>query len=450
MSENSGSGDQPRLISLQDIIISDSPFLSLNYNLPSEFFEKVLEYEIFLKEKFDPKIFFDLINYYSKAIEFYESINDPKFLVYNQALNFLFEQPEAKKFMEGKDLGKEFRKKEIIKRFKQCEKIVTEEKVKIFIEKRTNEKSIKSSIDNLYNKDIEKQKNNFKKKLEEKRIKYNNKYNNKENNDIKLSNQNENKENIVANIKDDKIENEKNENKKDEKIKEEDEFKIEGVENLDQGDVGEEQEEISEIDFNLDDVMELVNLAKEENKEGNNKIEDKNEGNNNEIQQNENQKGLKEEQKPNNNYNKLLLQKSLKRTNKTRLLEKLLENFDNYFNGYYEHFVKNNIDLIMKEFDNNEKELSKKVCESGTNYLNQIKDMEYLLDNKDNEESYKKEIGNIIKQLNGEKKNNIEKMISENDKEIKKINKQYIVNNILLKEKFKLDTTKLLNSFIFK
>ena len=76
--------------------------------------------------------------------------------------------------------------------------------------------------------------------------------------------------------------------------------------------------------------------------------------------------------------------------------------------------------------------------------------MEYLLENKDNEESYKKEIENIVKQLNEEREKNIEKMISDNDTEIKKINNKYIVNNTLLKEKFKLDTTKLLNSFIFK
>ena len=96
--------------------------------------------------------------------------------------------------MEGKYLGKEFRKKEIMKKLKQCEKIVTVEQVILFIEKRRNEKNIKASIDNLYNKDIEKQKNNYKKKLEEKRIEYNNnKYKANDNNEIKLSNQNENK-----------------------------------------------------------------------------------------------------------------------------------------------------------------------------------------------------------------------------------------------------------------
>ena len=334
MSHNSGSGEQPKLKSLQDIITSDSSILSFDYKLPPEFFEKVLECEVDLKEKFDPKIFFDLINYYSKAIEFYESISDPKFLIYNQALNFLFEQPEAKKFLEGKDLGKEFRKKEIMQRFKQCEKIVTEEKVKTYIEKRSNGDNIKKSIDNLYNRDIEKQKNSFKKKLEEKRTKYKDKYKNreKENLENNLQNKNEineNKENIIDNIKEDKIK--ENENKKDEKIEDED-FKIGGDEILNLGDSsGEEQDEISEIDFNIDDVMELVNIAKEENKQSKEKNEDKNKQQKKKKKESKNNKIIKEEKKPIIPQRKLLPKKSLKRTNKTRLFEKMMENFGNYF-----------------------------------------------------------------------------------------------------------------------
>ena len=367
MLENNGNGDQTKLTTLEDILNSESSY----YKLPSEFFEKILEYEVNLKEKFDPKIFFELINFYSKAIGFYESINDPKFIIYNQALNYLFEKPEARKFLEGKDLGKEFRKKEIIKRFKQCDKIVTEEKVKSFIEKRTNAENIKSSIDNLYNKDIEKQKNSFKKKLEEKKLKYKDKYKNRENEkneninidnkeikEIKQLNENENKENIINNEADNIIKEKENENnkKKEEKIND-DEFKIDGGELLDVDNVEEEQEEISEIDFNLDDVMELVNIAKEENKENNDNKENKenknNEKNNNE--KNDDKKDIEQEQKSNSTKNTLSLKKSLKRTNKTRFYEKMLENWDNYFSGYYEYFINNNIDIILKDFEDSEK-----------------------------------------------------------------------------------------------
>ena len=39
--------------------------------LPDEFFEQILEYELQLKLKFDPNVFFELINLYSSAIKFY-------------------------------------------------------------------------------------------------------------------------------------------------------------------------------------------------------------------------------------------------------------------------------------------------------------------------------------------------------------------------------------------
>ena len=450
MSANSGNNEEPKLQSLQDIMTSDSAIAAYKYRLPPEFFQKVLDCEVDLKEKFDPKIFFDLINYYSKAIEYYESISDPKFIIYNQALNFLFEQPEAKKFMEGKDLGKEFRKKDIIKRFKQCEKVVTEEKVKVFIEKKTSSESIKNSIDNLYNKDMDKQKNTFKKKMEEKRLKYNDKYQDREkaknknvniinDNEIKLSHENE--DNMIDNNKDiEKNKENDNKEKEDEEV-----FKFDGGEGVFNIDDVEEQEEISEIDFNIDDVMEFVNIAKEENKEKN-----KNENNNDNNNKIEEKSDLKEESKPNIKKNELLLQKSIKMTNKTRFFEKMKDSFDNYFKGYYEYFINNNIDLIIKEFEDNEIEISKKVNESGINVFNQIKDMEYLLENKDTEDSYKKEIGNIINQLKEEEKNNVEKVLSENDEKLKKTDNKYLINNTILKEKFKLDTTKLLNSFIFK
>ena len=449
MSDNSGSNEEPKLQSLQDIMTSDFAIAEYKYRLPPEFFQKVLDCEVDLKEKFDPKIFFDLINYYSKAIEYYESINDPKFIIYNQALNFLFAQPEAKKFMEGKDLAKEFRKKEIIKRFKQSEKVVTEEKVKVFIEKKISSESIKNSIDNLYNKDIDKQKNSFKKKMEEKRLKYNDKYQNREkakNKDVNIINDNEMKlsqekeDNMIDNNKDDE-ENKENDHQEKE---DEDVFKFEGGEGVFNIDDVEEQEEISEIDFNIDDVMEFVNIAKEENKEN------KNENNNDNNNKKEEKSDLKEEPKANIKKNDLLLQKSIKMTNKTRFFEKIKDCFDDYFKGYYEYFINNNIDLIIKEFEDNEIEISQKVNKSGLNIFAQIKDMEYLLENKDTEDSYKKEIENIINQLKEEEKNNIEKILSENDEKLKKTNSKYLINNSILKEKFKLNTTKLLNSFIFK
>ena len=75
---------------------------SKGIQLPDKFFETILDCEFKLKEKFDVKTFYQLINLYSSAINFYESIKDPRFITYNQSLNLLFSMPEVKKFMEGK------------------------------------------------------------------------------------------------------------------------------------------------------------------------------------------------------------------------------------------------------------------------------------------------------------------------------------------------------------
>ena len=96
---------------------------SKSIQLPDNFFEQILNCEFKLKEKFDPKTFYELINLYSSAIKFYESIKDPKFITYNQSLNLLFSLPEVKKFMEGKkSLTKTEKKDDIEKRMLQSEK----------------------------------------------------------------------------------------------------------------------------------------------------------------------------------------------------------------------------------------------------------------------------------------------------------------------------------------
>jgi len=91
--------------------------------LPDSFFEQILDCEFILKEKFEVKTFYELINLYSSAINFYESIKDPRFITYNQSLNLLFSMPEVKKFMEGKkSLTKKEKINDIEKRMLQSEK----------------------------------------------------------------------------------------------------------------------------------------------------------------------------------------------------------------------------------------------------------------------------------------------------------------------------------------
>lgn len=399
MEENKGSYS----ISYDETLSLDENIYSLKYGLTPEFFEKILYYESIIKEVFDPQVFFELINLYSKAIGYYESLNDTKFIIYNQALNYLFDLPEAKKFMEGKDIMKLFRKKEIMSNFQQCEKLITEEKVIEFIENNLNEKQILNSINKLYDNDMKNQKNNLEKKIKEKRAKYKNKKQQKE----EEKNHNE--------IKIEKIN-----DKQDEKILMDKELGL--------GDkyYNDEEQEIKN-EKALEDKGEILNIDNEKNN-------DKNEGDNiNEI--------IVE--------NNIDLKQSIKLTNKSRFSDKLSKNFDLYFNLYYDNFIKN-IDFIITNIqDKSEKDI-KQLSESSIESMHQIKDMEYIMADKNNEQNYINEIAKIIENLKEEQNQNIKKVLNDTDIYLKKLDKKYIENNTLFKEKFKLDTTKLLNTFIFK
>lgn len=399
MEENKGRNS----ISYDETLSLDDNIYSLKYGLTPEFFEKILYYESIIKEVFDPQVFFELINLYSKAIGYYESLNDTKFIIYNQALNYLFDLPEAKKFMEGKDIMKLFRKKEIMSNFQQCEKLITEEKVIEFIENNLNEKQILNSINKLYNNDMKNQKNNLEKKIKEKRAKYKNKKQQKE----EEKNHNE--------IKIEKIN-----DKQDEKILMDKELGL--------GDkyYNDEEQEIKN-EKALEDKGEILNIDNEKNN-------DKNEGDNiNEI--------IVE--------NNIDLKQSIKLTNKSRFSDKLSKNFDLYFNLYYDNFIKN-IDFIITNIqDKSEKDI-KQLSESSIESMHQIKDMEYIMADKNNEQNYINEIAKIIENLKEEQNQNIKKVLNDTDIYLKKLDKKYIENNTLFKEKFKLDTTKLLNTFIFK
>ena len=397
----------------------DKNYNSVEFGLSQEFFETILDYETNLKEKFDPKIFFELINLYSTAIKYYERLNNKKFIIYNQALNYLFEQPETKKFMEGKDLAKIFRKKEIISKFKKCEEIVTEKKVKLFIDKRLNEEKILNSINHLYNNDINKQKNNLDKIIQEKRKKYKNKKMLKEEEKNQIEIKKNDDINKINEIKEEKFE---------------DEFKIgedDDLMNIDIGENEQTQEDENDIKFSVDDVAELINIAKEEkNNEDDNKDIDSNE----EMIIN----------------NKIDLKQSIKLTNKSRFSEKLDNNFDIYFISYYEYFINNNIDLIINDIQEKSEKEIKEVSKSDVDLFNQIKDMEYLLNDENTDENYKKEIQKIIGELKGKQNKNLINMINGFEIYSQKLDKKYIINNTLFKEKFRLDMTKLLNTFIFK
>ena len=388
MEEDRGS----YLVSYNESISVDDNIYSLKYGLSSAFFEKILYYESIIKEVFDPQVFFELINLYSKAIGYYESLNDTKFIIYNQALYYLFDLPEAKKFLEGKDISKLFRQKEMTSKLEKCEKIITEEIAIEFIEKKLNEEYILNSINNLYNNDMKNQKTNLDKIIKEKRAKYKNK-------------------------------------KKEKEEKNTTEIKIEKIEDKD-------------LLYNNDDILGYKYDDNEEIQENQNK---------NEIKLDDKKEILNIKNEENNIIieNNIDLKQSIKLTNKSRFSEKLSNNFDLYFSSYNDNFIKN-IDFIIKDIQEKSEKDIKDLSESVIEKMHQIKDMEYIMSDKNNEQNYVNEIGNIIKVLKEEQDENIKTVLKETDFYLQKLEKKYLINNTLFKEKFKLDTTKLLNSFIFK
>jgi hypothetical protein len=146
--------------------------------LPDDFFEQILTCEIQLKKGFSMNTLRKLINLYSKAVEYYESINDPRYQRYSKSLQLLLMQPQILKQInmlspQGKiKVKKQERKKEILDEFKNVDKKFTNEtNVKDIINK-SNKEEKKKNFDLEKNKDINNQTDNFKKRLAEKKKKW--------------------------------------------------------------------------------------------------------------------------------------------------------------------------------------------------------------------------------------------------------------------------------------
>ena len=147
--------------------------------LPPDFFEQVLICEIQMKRSFSMPLLQKLINYYSQAIEYYESISDPKYARYSKSLQLLLMQPEVMKHInlttsKGKiKVQKQERKKEIMDEFHNVDKIYDKKENKdaknLIIKTNTAEK--KEDINKAINDVLDEQTNNFRKKLEAKKKK---------------------------------------------------------------------------------------------------------------------------------------------------------------------------------------------------------------------------------------------------------------------------------------
>ena len=140
--------------------------------LPKDFYEKILECEMSLKEKFDMGILGTLIQYYSLAVEHFGSLGDDKKCAeYNENLNLLFKQIEVKKYMdEGNNIESNAKKDEVKQEMHVAEQKITKSAVKSIL--KNKEKKQTKSGKSVVLKEIFNQTMNFKKKLEEKKKKY--------------------------------------------------------------------------------------------------------------------------------------------------------------------------------------------------------------------------------------------------------------------------------------
>ena len=417
----------PKTKTLKKIPATKPPTKSTLFNpkpanqLPDNFFEKMLECEIKLKEKFQPKIFYELINYYSSAIQYYDYTSDPKCAIYNQSLNLLFCRPEVQQFMRGKNMTKMDRLNEVKKQMRQVEKKITDEKVKSSYSNIKNKnKENKENVNKLMNNEIDKQTDNFKKRLEAKKKKY------------KLSTSDITD---AINIQ---------------RKKEFDENNNIGGFNQSFGNNNDKN--------NLNKSVDFVKPKQEDdiNNNFNNNILDELKK---EDAMNELDDSFEKKLESFADSSKFLIEmsKNVKMTNKTKFLEKMKMNFDVYISSYFDFFTDKITNYISKEYEDSYKELSQKLCETEVNFFKQKKEMEYLINN-DNDDGYRNQIEGIIGQLTEEQKSTEDKIYAENNEKLEKINFKYIssLNNTryhsleMLKEKFKLDITKSMNDFLLK
>ena len=174
-------------------------------SLPPNFFEQVLVCEIQMKKGFSMVTLQKLINYYSQAIEYYESINDPRFARYSKSLQLLLMQPEVMKHInlqtsKGKiKVQKEERKKAVMNELHNVDKKYNKKDNEVAknLITQSKEQEKKEDLNKVINHELDEQKSNFKKKLEAKKR--------KKMLNISSEESNEKKEGTDKNVKDKKV-----------------------------------------------------------------------------------------------------------------------------------------------------------------------------------------------------------------------------------------------------
>ena len=427
-------------------------------SLPEDFYEKVLECELSLKEKFDMQILGTLIQYYSLAVEHFGSIGDEKKCAeYNESLNLLFKQMEIGKYMkEGKNIELNAKKEEIKKEMKIAENKIDTESVKKIIKEKEN-KQIKAK-NSIILKEIFNQAMSFKQKLENKKKKYKLKLSNLENNNssmISKDKKSNNKLPILKNINDDNPINKKRASKsekhrKNKKLFEESTYdntlhnsfksekkiiikdisKIKSKSLLNSKDISYEKiknefieaDDLSSIDLNIcDDSSDMkINFVSQSSKTlpTINKTED-----------------------------------ITKITEKKNFQKKIKAIISQYMNEYYLFHMKNTIEKIVKDYEKYSYNISEELINEEVYFYNQERQMEYL---RDEDESYKDQIEGTLENIKSEKEKKLNEIYEKYNENIKMINDKHLSdsnNNLnsnkieILKEKLKLE---LINNSVLK
>ena len=417
--------------------------------LPEDFYEKILECELSLKEKFDMQILSTLIQYYSLAVEHFGSIGDAKKCEeYNENLNLLFKQMEVRKYMkEGKDIELNAKKEKLKNEMKKAENLIDSNVAKKIIKgkERTSIKSGKSIIV----KEIFSQALNFKQKLENKKKKYKLKLNLENLNTSMISKMQKSNTNIsLIHKKSKSTKNKKNKNSfsettiddtlnnsfKSEKNKKPNLLKIKSKSFLNSNDfssdkiIGSKEETddfLSSIEINLCDESNDIklNLTSRSSK-------------------------ILPSLDKNDDITKL--------TGKKTFQKKIKSIISDYMQEYYNLYMKNNLNKIIKEYEKYSNDLSEKLINEEINYYNQERQMEYL---KDEDDSYRDQIEGAIKNIKIERENKINDIYEKYNKNIEILNNKYLqnpnnnfsANDIeIMKEKMKLELIKEINNCVLK
>ena len=417
--------------------------------LPEDFYEKILECELSLKEKFDMQILSTLIQYYSLAVEHFGSIGDAKKCEeYNENLNLLFKQMEVRKYMkEGKDIELNAKKEKLKNEMKKAENLIDSNVAKKIIKgkERTSIKSGKSIIV----KEIFSQALNFKQKLENKKKKYKLKLNLENLNTSMISKTQKSNTNIpLIHKKSKSTKNKRNKNSfsettiddtlnnsfKSEKNKKSNLLKIKSKSFLNSNDIS--SDKIIGSKEETDDFLSSIeiNLCDESN----------------DIKLNLTSRSSKilPSLDKNDDITKL--------TGKKTFQKKIKSIISDYMQEYYNLYMKNNLNKIIKEYEKYSHDLSEELINEEINYYNQERQMEYL---KDEDDSYRDQIEGAIKNIKIERENKINDIYEKYNKNIEILNNKYLqnpnnnfsANDIeIMKEKMKLELIKEINNCVLK